>query len=98
MSVYIYLDIYIYLYVHVFTFSFFFQFSSWINPNYPNAEWLHNHLEIPNFSQSNLKILRFVTNHNFLRGCRGWQGGVQSWMTIKKTEISAKHEFLKLVS
>ena len=30
-----------------------------------------------------------------IEACTGVAGAVQSWMTIKKTEISAQYEFLK---
>jgi len=42
-----------------------FSYSSSSNPDYPNAERQQNHLEIPNFSQSNLMILRFVDKPEF---------------------------------
>ena len=37
-----------------------------VHTHYPNAERQHNQLEIPNFSQSNFKILRFaeITTHH----------------------------------
>jgi len=42
-------------------FSYFF----WNNPGYPNAKRQHNHLEIPDFAQSNLKILKFADKLEF---------------------------------
>jgi len=46
--------------------------------------YLGDHLEIPNFSQSNLKILRFVDKPEFSdASCGGWQGAVQDSRSLK---------------
>jgi len=59
----------------------YFSYSSWSNPDYPNAEWQQNHLEIPNFSQSNLKILRFVDKPEFF-DARLWRVAGSGYMTV----------------
>ena len=50
----------------------FFSYSSWSNQDYPMPNGRTFTLEIPNFSQSNLTILRFVDKPEFCKA-RLWK-------------------------
>ena len=57
------------------------KYYSWSNPDYPNAERQQNHLEIPNFSQSNLKILMLVDKPEFFVA-RLWRVAGSGYKTV----------------